>query len=296
MNRPVRLKRRPRLRSLLFVPGDRPDRIEKAYGLGADALILDLEDAVAPSNKDRARDGVVQALRRPDRPLPLLVRVNELAGEQNSLDLAAIAAIRPDGYMLPKAEGAEDVERLLRRLKGRGVADALVLPIAGETPGAFFSFESYAAAKACLAGLTWGAEDLATALGLVRGRRPDGSLSAPLELARSLTLVGGRAAGVPSIETVYPAIHDLDGLRVFARRARDDGFSGMLAIHPSQVAIINETFTPTPEEVDHARRVVELFEQDPEAGVLALDGKMVDAPHLKRAHQLLAYAGEGSEE
>ncbi|MGY4395596.1 citrate lyase subunit beta/citryl-CoA lyase [Sphingomonas sp. UYAg733] len=273
----------PRLRSLLFVPGDRPDRMEKALGFGADVLILDLEDSVSLSAKPEARAAVAAFLRRP-RTATLYVRVNPLDSGLIDDDLAAILPAGPDGLLLPKAEGAASLAALDARLSG----DIAILPIATETAAAIFLLGSYGGVTPRLAGLTWGAEDLPAAIGAATSREADGSFTAPYQLARSLTLFGAHAAGVPAIETVYPDFRDLDGLAAYAARARRDGFTGMMAIHPDQVAVINAAFSPGEGEIAHARRVIALFEANPGAGALALDGKMVDAPHLKSAKRLLA--------
>ena len=276
-----------RLRSLLFVPGDRPDRMEKALGSGADALILDLEDAVALAAKPAARVAVASFLAR-ERTVPLWVRINPLDGGLAEDDLAAILPARPDGIVLPKAEGAVSLRALDARLAGA----VEILPIATETPAAIFALGNYGGVTQRLAGLTWGAEDLPATIGAATAREADGSFAPPYQLARALTLFGAHAAGVPAIETVYPDFRDLDGLATYAARGRRDGFSGMMAIHPAQVPIINHAFTPSPEEVEHARRVVVAFAAAPGAGALSLDGKMIDAPHLKAARALLARAGE----
>ena len=275
----------PRLRSLLFVPGDRPDRMEKALGLAADALILDLEDAVAPPNKPAARAAVAAFLQQRTAAATLcFVRINPLDSGLAEDDLAAILPARPDGIVLPKAEGAASLAALARQLAG----DTLILPIATETPAAIFALGSYGGITPRLAGLTWGAEDLPAAIGAATSREQDGSYTAPYQLARSLTLFGAHAAGVPAIETVYPDFRDLDGLAAYAARGRRDGFTGMMAIHPAQIAVINAAFTPSDAERAHAQAVVDLFAANPHAGALALDGKMVDAPHLKAARALLA--------
>lgn len=273
----------PRLRSLLFVPGDRPDRMEKALGLGADALILDLEDSVAPTAKPAARD-MVAAFLRAERRAKLFVRINPLDSGLSDDDLAAVLPACPDGIVLPKAEGATTLAALDGRLSG----DTMILPIATETPAAVFALGSYGNVTPRLAGLTWGAEDLPAAIGAATSREQDGSYTAPYQLARSLTLFGAHAAGVPAIETVYPDFRDLEGLAAYAARGRRDGFTGMMAIHPSQIAVINAAFAPTDAEVAHARAVIALFDANPGAGALALDGKMVDAPHLKSARAILA--------
>ncbi|WP_433948347.1 HpcH/HpaI aldolase/citrate lyase family protein [Brevundimonas diminuta] len=278
-----------RLRSLLFVPGDRPERMDKALSVGADALILDLEDAVAPSAKPAARAATADFLGRADRSVALFVRINPLDGGLAQDDLAAVLDARPDGIVLPKSEGGASVADLDRRLAGRdGIA---ILPIATETPAAIFGLGGYGGSSVRLCGLTWGAEDLPAAIGAATSREADGGYTPPYQLARSLTLFGAHAAGVPAIETVYPAFRDLDGLAAYAARGRRDGFTGMMAIHPAQVAVINAAFTPSLEEIAHARAVVAAFEARPDAGVLSLDGRMIDAPHLKQARRLLEQQG-----
>lgn len=271
------------MRSLLFVPGDRPERFAKATASGTDALILDLEDSVAPSRKAEARAAVADALAG-ERTLPLLVRVNPLGSEHLDDDLAA--AQGADAIVLPKAEGAASIEALGSR------TDLPILPVATETPAAVFQLGTYAIVARRLLGLTWGAEDLPAAIGASTSREADGSYTPPYQLARSLTLFGAHAAGVPAIETVYPDFRDAQGLAAYAARARRDGFTGMMAIHPAQVPVINAAFTPSAEELAHARAVVELFAANPGAGALQLDGRMVDAPHLKQAERLLALAAD----
>lgn len=282
-----------RLRSLLFVPGDRPDQMLKACSAGADALILDLEDAVAPAHKARARSDVASFLSGDARPAAVFVRINPLSGPLAARDLAETAAAAPDGFVLPKAEGAASIRDLLRRLDALRVPPPPLLPIATETPLAMFKLGEYAAFADRLCGLTWGAEDLPAAIGATQARLSDGSFTSPYEIARSLALFAAAAAAVPAIETVYPAFRDQDGLAKFVARAARDGFSGMLAIHPSQVPIINAAFTPTAEAVARAQRIVEAFAQDPERGVIDLDGVMLDAPHLKQALRLLERAEAG---
>jgi citrate lyase subunit beta/citryl-CoA lyase len=280
-----------RVRSLLFVPGDRPERMEKALGLGADALILDLEDAVAASARPQAREMIAAFLASADRKAKLFVRVNPLDGEDTDRDLDAIAAGKPDGIVFPKAEGAASIEVLADRMAARGIV-APILPIANETAASVFQLGTYAAVAHRLCGLTWGAEDLPAAIGAATSREEDGRYTPPYEMARSLTLFAAHAAGVPAIETVFPAFRDLDGLSRYARRAARDGFTGMMAIHPSQIAPINAAFTPSAEAIAHARAVIEAFAANPGAGALQLDGKMIDAPHLKQAKRVLDRAGE----
>jgi citrate lyase subunit beta/citryl-CoA lyase len=277
-----------RLRSLLFVPGDRPDRMEKGLRSGADALILDLEDAVAPAAKPEARRHVAEFLNT-HSAAKLWVRINPLDGDESDRDLAAVLSSHPDGIVLPKAEGGASVAELTRRLTERGNATAQILAIATETAAAMFQLGSYGGSKR-LAGLTWGAEDLPAAIGAVTSREADGRYTPPYELARSLCLFGAAAAGVAPIETVYPAFGDVDGCAVYASRARRDGFTGMMAIHPDQVPAINAAFTPSEAEIAHARAVVAAFEANPGAGALSLDGRMIDRPHLLQAQRTLAAA------
>ncbi|HEY0311652.1 MAG TPA: CoA ester lyase [Allosphingosinicella sp.] len=279
-----------RLRSLLFVPGDRPDRMEKALGAGADALILDLEDSVAAAAKHEARRHVAAFLDR-NATVPLWVRINPLDTPESEKDLAAILSAHPDGIVLPKAEGGASVAELTRRLTAAGNATAQILAIATETPAAVFQLGSYGGQRR-LAGLTWGAEDLPAAVGAATSCEADGSYTPPYEMVRALCLFGAAAAGVAPIETVYPAFRDLDGLAAYAARARRDGFTGMMAIHPAQVPAINAAFTPSVEEVAHARAVVAAFEAQPQAGALSLDGRMIDRPHLVQAQRILAAAAQ----
>lgn len=274
-----------RLRSLLFVPGDRPERMAKAAALEVDALILDLEDSVAPAAKAAAREAVAAFLAGP-RKLAKLVRINPLDSGLAEDDLAAILPHNPDGIVLPKAEGAASLAALDAKLDG----DISILPIATETPAAIFALGTYGGVTPRLCGLTWGAEDLPAAIGATTSREPDGGYTAPYQLARSLTLFGAHAAGVPAIETVYPDFRDTEGLAAYAARAARDGFTGMMAIHPAQLPIINAAFTPDAAAIAAAQRIVDLFAANPGAGALQLDGRMVDAPHLKAARALLARA------
>jgi citrate lyase subunit beta / citryl-CoA lyase len=276
-----------KLRSLLFVPGDRPDRFGKAAASGADALILDLEDSVAESRKDEARLAIADWLAR-DRAVPCFVRVNPLGGEATAADLRAILSGRPDALVLPKAEGAASV-RALVDLAGAGCPP--VLPIATETPAAIFQLGSYAECGERLIGLTWGAEDLPAAIGAATAREADGRYTAPYAMVRALTLFGAHAAGAAAIETVFPDIADSAGLAAYVARGRRDGFTGMMAIHPAQVAAINAGFTPSDAEIAHAEAVVAAFAANPTAGALRLDGRMIDRPHLQQARALLGRAG-----
>jgi citrate lyase subunit beta/citryl-CoA lyase len=275
------------LRSLLFVPGDRPERFSKAAASGADALILDLEDSVATEKKPEARAAIATWLAA-ERAMPCFVRVNPLDSAHVRTDLEAVLATRPDGIVLPKAEGAASVRRLIELADGNCPA---ILPIATETPAAIFQLATYGELSSHLAGLTWGAEDLPAAIGAATSRNADGSYTAPYEMVRSLTLFAAHAAETVAIETVYPDIADPEGLAAYVARGQRDGFTGMMAIHPNQVAIINAGFTPGAAQIAHARAVVQAFADNPGAGALKLDGKMIDQPHLKQARALLARAG-----
>ncbi|EJJ29348.1 HpcH/HpaI aldolase/citrate lyase family protein [Rhizobium sp. CF142] len=272
-----------RLRSLLFVPGDRPERFDKALASGADAVILDLEDSVSAQNKPVARDAVHDFVTRRATDATLVIRINPLTTSACEDDLVALGNINPFAIMLPKAEGAASV----RQLAGRLSSAVPILPIATETPAAIFEIGSYRDVASYLFGLTWGAEDLPAAIGAATAREADGRYTAPYELARSLVLFGAHAAAVPAIETVYPDFRDLDGLAAYAARARRDGFSGMMAIHPSQVEPINHAFTPDATEIAWAEKVVAAFATSPDTGVIQIDGRMLDLPHLKLAKRIL---------
>jgi citrate lyase subunit beta/citryl-CoA lyase len=280
-----------RLRSLLFVPGDRPDRMQKALQAGADAVILDLEDAVAIERKPEAREHVAAFLAVAPRRVRVLVRINALQSAFLAQDLACVAQGSPDAIVLPKAEGALAVLELQERMRQFDLASP-ILPIATETPSAIFRLGEYATVSGLLAGLTWGAEDLPAAIGAVSAREPDGRFTPPYEMLRSLTLFAAHAAAVAAIETVYPEFRDLNGLTEYVRRASRDGFTGMMAIHPAQVPIINAGFTPAAAQLERARRIVAAFAAQPGVGVVALDGAMLDAPHLRQAQHLLARAGD----
>lgn len=273
-----------KFRSLLFVPGDRPERFAKAAASGADALILDLEDSVSATNKAQARVAIADWLNAV-RDIPTFVRINPLDSDMAADDLAVILDHEPDGLVLPKAEGAASVEALLTMLGGRAIP---ILPIATETAAAVFQLGNYASVAQHLAGLTWGAEDLPAAIGAATSREADGSYTAPYQMVRALTLFGAHAAAIPAIETVFPDIKNLNALTAYAARGRRDGFTGMMAIHPAQVPIINAAFAPSEADIANARAVVAAFDANPDAGALQLDGRMIDAPHLKQAKAVLA--------
>ena len=296
------------LRSLLFIPGDSEKKLGKADGAGADALILDLEDAVSPANKPRARELIPAFLRdrpRGSRSSQLWVRVNPLDSGMILEDLVAVVAAGPDGLMLPKCEGPADIRKLshyldaLEAQAGIDVGSTRILPVATETAAAPFTLGDYRTANLDrLLGLTWGAEDLAAAVGASTNLDDSGGWALTFRVARSLTLLGAKAAGVQAIDTLYVDFRDEDGLRAASRASRAEGFTGRLAIHPAQVAAINESYMPSAEEIEHANRVIAAFAAEPGAGTVGLDGKMIDIPHLKQAHgviaQAAAYASPGA--
>ncbi|WP_067899661.1 HpcH/HpaI aldolase/citrate lyase family protein [Nocardia vaccinii] len=287
------------IRSFLFVPGDSEKKIAKVPDSSADAVILDLEDAVSAGRKSVARRMVsdfIAAGSVAERGPQLWVRINPIESEYALSDLVAVVGSRPAGIMIPKIDEPVDVLRVHHYLEALESAHGLplggirVLPVATETPIAPFRLGDFAAAGiARLYGMTWGAEDLSAALGASTNLGPDGTWATTYRLVRSLLLMGARAAGVEAVETLYVDIRDNDGLAESSRRARAEGFSGRIAIHPGQVDTINTAFTPSLEEVEFAQRVVEAFSSD--VGTIALDGKMLDLPHLKQAERILALAG-----
>jgi citrate lyase subunit beta/citryl-CoA lyase len=284
------------LRSLLFIPGDSEKKLGKADSTGADALILDLEDSVAPQNKGPARELVrafVAERPRGSRKSQLWVRINPLDSGLAEDDLAAVVAAAPDGIMLPKVDGPADVLALSGQLDGYGDAAAgiRILPVATETATSPFTLGDYAKTRIDrLLGLTWGAEDLSAGLGASTNLDPAGGWAFTYRLVRSLTLLGAKAAGVQAIDTLYVDFRDEAGLRESSRASRAEGFTGRLAIHPAQVEPINQSYMPSAQEVEHARRVVAAFADNPGAGTVGLDGKMIDRPHLKQAEAVIAIA------
>lgn len=282
-------------RSLLFVPADSEKKLAKGLASEADALILDLEDSVSIERKAVARR-MARDFVEANRAGPALwVRINPLA--QGGLDdLVAIVRARPAGLVIPKPDGPADLVALslmLDALEARDGVEAPIplLPIATETPKAVLSLGAYAeVAVPRLAGITWGAEDLAAALGARTNRGPDGALDLTYRLARSSCLLAAKAAGVAAIDTVWTDFSDAEGFAADCAAAAREGFSGRMAIHPNQVAVINAAFTPSAEEIAQARAVVAAFAAAPGAGVVNLGGKMLDVPHLKQASALLAQA------
>ena len=286
------------LRSLLFVPGDSDRKLARGLEAGADALILDLEDAVAPEHKAAARSRVREfLLAHPERrSTQLWVRINPFDTPESEADLAAVVSACPDGILQPKITGADDVIGLASYLEACESRHHLppgqlrILPVATETPAALFALGGFARCGPRLLGLTWGAEDLSTAVGATGNREADGRWTQPYQLARSLCLFGANAAGVPAFDTLFVELRNAAGLRASCVEGSRDGFVGKLAIHPDQVAIINECFMPSPEQLAHARRVVELFATHPGVAALSLEGKMLDIPHLRQAQKILARA------
>jgi citrate lyase subunit beta/citryl-CoA lyase len=284
-------------RSWLFVPGDSEKKLAKGPTTGADALIIDLEDSVAKSRRSIGRELTCEYLSSADRSISqLYVRINPLDSNDALHDLAGIIAGKPDGLILPKAETVEDSNRLSHYLDALEVANGLelgstrIFPIATETPGAMLTLDGYRNANPRVTALSWGAEDLSAAIGASTNQDEHGNLSAPYILARSLCLMAAHAAAVQAVDTVHTNFRDDDGLRRSSIQARRDGFSGKIAIHPNQVAIINDAFTPSSEEIEHAQVVIDLFAANPDAGTLSLDGKMLDKPHLTQAERVVAFA------
>ncbi|HEY3779413.1 MAG TPA: CoA ester lyase [Rhizomicrobium sp.] len=279
------------LRSLLFVPADSERKLEKARATKADALILDLEDSVSAKRRPHARQLVREfgghAAGRP----AIWVRVNPVGSADYKDDLDAAVAARPAGIVLPKPDSPDALRTLDRSLTelehtiGLTPGAIGVIPVATETPAAVLALPEYRTPPPRLQALTWGAEDLSACLGAVTNRDESGEFALTYRLVRSVCLVAAKAAGVDAIETLHADFRDMSGLARAARNAQREGFAGMLAIHPDQVDTINAAFTPSPEDVERARRVVAAFGDG--TGVASLDGKMIDQPHLKQAQQIL---------
>jgi citrate lyase subunit beta/citryl-CoA lyase len=287
------------MRSLLFVPGDSQKKLDKSITSGADALIVDLEDSVGPTRKAEARVSALAFLhhiRTVNDGCTVYVRVNAFDTGLTDDDLQAVVPGRPDGILLPKAEGGPSVTHLDAKLTAleaiHGLQDGAIgiIALTTETPAALFTNGSYRSASPRLQALTWGAEDLSAGLGAETNRDEKGRFTDPYRLARTLCLAGAAAAGLSALDTVFVDYRDEAGLRREAEEARRDGFTGKLAIHPAQAPIINAVFTPTPEAVAHAQELADAFEAEPDAGVIGIGGKMYDRPHLMRAQRLLARA------
>ncbi|MDR5760562.1 CoA ester lyase [Caballeronia sp. LZ035] len=286
------------MRSFLFVPGHDSRKLLKALDSGADALILDLEDAVPEHEKAGARALCAEFVREYRERLPLFVRVNALDSGLLPGDMAAVVQARPFGLVVPKCEDNGMLERVGHYLTALEARDGLLpgevrlLPIVTETAASMTGIASYAQARhERLFGMLWGAEDLSADTGARASRRHDGAYAAPFELARSLCLFGAVAAKANPIDAVFTDFRDHEGLARECEHAARDGFTGKAAIHPAQIEVINQWFTPSVDEVERAQRIVEAFRQAPQAGAISLDGKMLDRPHLRGAERLLARAG-----
>jgi citrate lyase subunit beta/citryl-CoA lyase len=289
------------MRSLLFVPADGGSKLDKAMASGADAVIIDLEDSIAPEGKAKARASALDFLKSAgnakQRPR-LLVRINGLDTGMTDADLDAIVSGKPDAIVFPKAEGGSSVVHLDAKLTAREAIAGLpegaikILAQAVESAAGLFAAGTFRNASARLIGMTWGPEDLSAELGAEANRDTNGMLTEPYRLARNICLYGAAAAKLPAIETVYVDFRNSEGLRRDTQEARRDGFSGRLAIHPAQVPVINEVFTPSPEQIAKAKAVVAAFAAQPGAGAIGIDGKMFDRPHLIRAQRLLGQSKE----
>ncbi len=284
-------------RSWLFAPGDSERKMEKATQGSADIVLIDLEDAVAEESKATAREMVPAFIKaNQDQRARLWVRINPLDGPHALKDIAAVVPAHPGGIMLPKVYSRADVETLDHYLTILEVANGFeqgsikVIVLITETAAAMFTTGSYVGAPRVVA-LTWGAEDLADSIGAISNKEENGEYSLTYELARSLTLLGAAAAGVPAIDTIQGDFRDEERLRKRAARVRRDGYRGMLAIHPAQVDIINAAFTPTEEELAQAQEIVDIFAANPGVGAIGYKGGMLDRPYLARAQQVLALAG-----
>jgi citrate lyase subunit beta/citryl-CoA lyase len=286
------------MRSLLFIPADSDKKLAKGPESGADALILDLEDSVAAGRKAGARDMALAYLKQYSgaRRQQLVVRVNALDTGLTDADLDAVVAGRPDAILLPKAEGGAAVIHLDAKLTAReaihGLPDGAIriLALATETAASLFVCGTYRDSSPRLAGITWGAEDLSAELGAETNRDENGRFTSPYMLARNLSLAAAASARVQAIDTVYADFRNMQGLREEAEEALRDGFTGKMAIHPAQVAPINEVFTPGAEAIATAQAIVAAFASNPSAGVVAMGGVMYDRPHLTRAERLLTRA------
>lgn len=285
------------MRSYLFVPGDTPRKLEKGLASGADALLLDLEDSVAIDAKPKAREIVRDYLHahigKADRPR-LFVRVNALDTGMTDADLDAVMAAAPDGILFPKSRSGADVVHLDAKITARealyDIKDGAtrILVLVTESAQALFGLHNYRGASKRLDGMTWGAEDLSADLGAETNRDERGDYTDPYRLARAQCLIAAVAAEVAPIDSIYPNFRDGEGLRKEALEGRRDGFSGKMAIHPDQVPVINEVYTPSAESIAKAQRLIDAFKAAGNAGVISLDGQMYDQPHLKRAQRLLA--------
>lgn len=282
------------MRSILFVPGDSTPKFAKARVGEADALILDLEDSVAASAKAEARDCVADMLREERRGKEIFVRVNALDTDLTLADLASVMPHAPDGIVLPKCEGPDDLRRLAHYLAAFEAAHALaqtrILAIVTETAASLFTLGRYRNVDPRLWGMMWGAEDLAASLG-ARENAENSVYHEPFRLARNLCLAGAAAAGVVAVDTICAALNDLEALEAEATVARRDGFGAKAVIHPNQIAPVNRAFQPSKEELIWAQKVLDGFEANPNAGVINIDGQMIDKPHERAARKTMAARG-----
>ena len=287
------------MRSLLFVPADSEKKIAKSLSVGADCLILDLEDSVAPARKAQARPMAatfIAATRDQATRPKLYVRINPIDTSEWALDLAGVLASGPDGILLPKARSAADVARLALALDegeikaGIPLGRTRIMALVTEVPAAILTLASFLDANPRLDGLTWGAEDLSALMGSTATREPGGGWTSPYKLARDLCLFTAVAANCQPIDTVYVDFKNTAGFAEECRIAARDGFTGKMAIHPDQVAAINAAFTPSVTEIAWAHEIVALFRDNPESGALSLRGQMIDRPHAVRAERILARA------
>jgi citrate lyase subunit beta/citryl-CoA lyase len=287
------------MRSLLFVPADSEKKMTKALTVGADGLLLDLEDSVAASNKVAARPlaaAYIEDTRKKSQRPRLYVRINPLDSTYWQDDLAAVIGSHPDGIILPKPKGAGDVATLAQALDraepqaGIALGATKIIAIASEVPAAIFNFASYLTASERLEAITWGAEDLSALVGSAATREPGGGWTSPYKLARDLCLFAATGSGRQPIDTVFVNFRDAVGLREECRIAARDGFTGKMAIHPDQVSRINAAFTPAEDEIAWAKEITELFAANPTAGTMSLHGEMIDRPHFVRAERVLARA------
>jgi citrate lyase subunit beta / citryl-CoA lyase len=286
-------------RSLLFAPGDSEKKMLKASNVGADCVILDLEDSVVESRKPVAREMVTEFLKQGRNPqVSYFVRINPLDSGKFLQDLAAVVPAAPDGIVFPKSNGVKEAISISNYIEILEAEHALptdsvkLLPLVSETPTAIFTMGEYANGPSRMMGLTWGAEDLGAAVGASANLQSNKEWTSPYQMTRSLCLFAAHAAEVQAIDTVMADFKDLERLKVVCNEGRRDGFTGKICIHPAQVEVINEAYSPSSEELEHARAVIKAFTDNPEAGTLQIEGKMIDKPHLVLAERVIAFANE----
>jgi citrate lyase subunit beta/citryl-CoA lyase len=286
-------------RSLLFAPGDSEKKMLKASNVGADCVILDLEDSVVESRKPIAREMVTEFLKQGGNPeVSYFVRINPLDSGKFLQDLAAVVPAGPAGIVFPKSNGVQEALvignyiEVLEVEHGLPTDSVRLLPLVSETPTAIFTMGEYKDGPARMMGLTWGAEDLGAAVGASANLQSNKDWTSPYQMTRALCLFAAHAAKVQAIDTVMADFRDLDRLKVVCNEGRRDGFTGKICIHPAQVEVINEAYSPSSEELNHARAVIKAFAENPEAGTLQIEGKMIDKPHLVLAERVLAFAAE----